>query len=135
MSGNMPAVPRTSEKPGQCVAPGCHNKLIPQELLPTWWKREKICGMHGVFKAFRVNRAALVRFVIQHCLSPGLGEGMEAQNIIYYAREGYILFGLSKPNLYLTRCFSASDLLKRYEQFRRAKIPLLLSEISPTPNC
>jgi hypothetical protein len=121
-------------KAGQCVAPGCHHKLIPQELLPTWWKREKMCGMHGVFKAFRVNRAALVRFVIQHCLSPGLGEGMAAQHIIYYAREGYILLGLSKPNLYLTKGFSASDLLERYEQFRRAKIPLLLSEISPTPN-
>ena len=93
-----------------------------------------MCGIHGVFKAFRVNRAALVRFVMQHCLSPGLGEGMAAQHIIYYAREGYILLGLSKPNLYLTRGFSASDLLARYEQFRRAKIPLLLNEISPTPN-
>jgi hypothetical protein len=108
-------------KAGLCVSPGCHHKLIPQELLPAWWKREKTCGMHGRFKA-RVNRAALVRFVIEHCLMPALGEGMVAQNIIYYAREGYILLGLSKPNLYLTRGFSASDLLERYEQFRRAKV-------------
>ena len=110
-----------NRKAGQCVAPGCDHKLIPQELLPTWWKREKTCGMHGVFKAFHVNRAALVRFVIEHCLSPELGEGMEAQNIIYYRRERHLLFGLSKPNVYLTRGFSASDLVKRYKQFRGRK--------------
>ncbi len=104
---------------GECTSKGCHHKLIPRELLPPWWKRESTCGMHGVFKAFRVNRAALVRFVMQHCLSPGLGEGMTAQHIIYYAREGYILLGLRKPNLYLTKGFAASDLLERYEQFRR----------------
>jgi hypothetical protein len=79
--------------------------------------------MHGVFKAFHVNRAALVKFVIENCLSPALGEGMAAQHIIYYDREDYILLGLSKPNLYLTRGFSASDLLERYEQFRRRKSP------------
>ena len=82
------------------------------------WKRESMCGMHGPFKALRVNRAAIVKFIIEHCLSPRLGEGMVAQSIIYHAGEGYILFGLSKPNLYLTRGFSASDLLERYEQFR-----------------
>jgi hypothetical protein len=36
-------------KAGLCVSPGCHHKLIPQEMLPTWWKRESTCGMHGVF--------------------------------------------------------------------------------------
>lgn len=85
--GNMPAVPRPKRKAGQCVAPGCHNKLIPHELLPTWWKQEKICGMHGRFKAFRVNRAAIVKFIIERCLGPGLGEGMVAQSIIYHAGE------------------------------------------------
>lgn len=77
--------------------------------------------MHGVFKAFRVNRAALVSYVLQHCLSPGAEEGMAAQNIIYNVGEGYILFGLSKPNLYLTKGFAASDLLERCEQFRGLK--------------
>jgi len=90
-------------------------------LLPTWWKREKTCGMHGVFKAFHVNRAALVRFVMEQCLGRALGEGMAAQHMIYYRREDYILLGLSKCNLYLTRGFSASDLVKRYEQFRGRK--------------
>ena len=90
--------------------------------------------MHVAFKAFRVNREAIVKFIIEHYVCPGLGEGLEAQNIIYYAGEGYMLFGLGKPDVYLTRGFSASDLLERYEQFRRAKIPLLLSEISPTPS-
>jgi hypothetical protein len=105
----------------QCVSPGCHHKLIPQELLPPWWKPEKTCGMHVAFKAFRVNRNAIVKFVIEHCLSPGLGDGMVAQSIIYHSKEAYILFGLSKSNLHLTRGFSASDLLKRYEQFRGRK--------------
>ncbi len=104
---------------GECTYKGCHHKLIPQELLPTWWKRETTCGMHSPFKAFRVNRAAIVRFIIEHYVSAGLAEGMEAQNIIYHPGEGYILFGLAKPGAYLTRGFSASDLLKRYEQFRR----------------
>ena len=108
---------------GECTYKGCEHKLIPQELLPRWWKRESTCGMHGAFKAFRVNREALLRFIIQHCLSPGLGEGMEAQNIIYHAGQGYILFGLSKPNLYPTKGFAASDLLERYEQFHRRQSP------------
>jgi hypothetical protein len=110
-------------KAGLCVSPGCDHKLIPQELLPRWWKRESTCGMHVAFKAFHVNREAIVKFIIEHCLSPGLGEGMVAQNIIYHAGEGYILFGLSKPNVYLTRGFSASDLLERYEQFHRRQSP------------
>jgi hypothetical protein len=124
-------------KAGECTYKGCHHKLIPQEFLPPKWKRESTCGMHGVFKAFRVNRAGLVRFLIQHCLSPGLGEGMAAQHIIYHAGEGHILFGLSKPNVYLTRGFSASDLVKRYKAIQaisRKKIPLRSNEISCAPN-
>ena len=35
----------------QCVSPGCHNKLIPQELLPPW-RKEKTCGMHGASGVF-----------------------------------------------------------------------------------
>lgn len=108
-------------KAGLCVYPGCQHKLIPQEILPLWWKRESTCGMHGTFKAFRVNRTAIVKFLREHCLSPGQGDGMLAQHIIYHAGEGYVLFGLSKPNVYLTKGFSASDLLNRYEQFRERK--------------
>jgi hypothetical protein len=118
---------RTSpkRKAGECTYTNCRHKLIPEELLPKWWKRESRCGLHGEFKAFRVNRAGLASFVIQHCLSPGLGEGMEAQSIIYHAGHGYILFGLSKGNLYLTRGFVAKDLIQRYTEFRRQKSPTL----------
>lgn len=78
---------------GECNYKGCHHKLIPQELLPPWWKREGTCGMHVAFKAFRVNREGLLN----------------------------ILLGLAKPGLYHTKCFSASDLLERYKQFRQRK--------------
>jgi hypothetical protein len=48
-----------------------------------WRDAESICGMHGPFKVLcGVNRAAIVKFIIEHCLSPGLGEDMVAQNII-----------------------------------------------------
>ncbi len=108
---------------GKCIHNNCDHKLIPQELLPPWWKRESTCGIHGAFKAFRVNREALLRFIMQRCLTPAESEGMTPQNIIYIAGQGYILLGLGKPGLYHTKCFSASGLLERYQQFRRHRSP------------
>jgi hypothetical protein len=106
---------------GECTYKGCHHKLIPRELLPPWWKRESTCGIHVAFKAFRINREALLGFIIQHCLTPTESEGMTPQSIIYNAGQGYILLGLGKPGLYHTKCFSASGLLERYKQFRKRK--------------
>jgi hypothetical protein len=103
---------------GECTYKGCHHKLIPRELLPPWWKRENTCGIHVTFKAFRINREALLRFIIQHCLTPIESEGMTPQSVIYHAGQGYILLGLGKPGLYHTKCFSAIGLLKRYKRFR-----------------
>jgi hypothetical protein len=122
---------RTSakRKAGECTYTKCGHKLIPKELLPKWWKRESRCGLHGIFKAFRVNRAGLASFVIQHCLSPSLGEGMEAQSIIYHAGKGLILFGLSNGKSYLTRGFVAKDLIKRYAEFRRQNLQPLFVKI------
>jgi hypothetical protein len=108
---------------GECTYKGCRHKLIPPELLPTWWKRESTCGMHGAFKAFRVNREALLRFIIQHCLTPAESQGLTPQNIIYNSGDGYILLGLGKPGIYHTKGFSASGLLERHEQFRKRKSP------------
>lgn len=119
---------------GECTYKGCHHKLIRPELLPPWWKRESTCGMHVAFKAFRVNREALLRFIIQHCLTPAESEGMTPQNIIYISGQGYILLGLGKPGLYHGKCFSASGLLERYKQFRGRESLLFVREISHTPN-
>jgi hypothetical protein len=100
---------------GQCVCPGCHNKLIPQELLPPWI-RESTCGMHGALKAFRVNRAAMVQFIIEHCLSDEERKDMTAQNIIYKPGGDFVWFGAQHPGYYHTKGFSARDLLRRYKQ-------------------
>jgi hypothetical protein len=103
----------------ECTYKNCDHKLIPEELLPSWWRRESTCGTHVAFKAFRVNREGLLRFITQHCLTPEERENTTAQNIIYYPGQSYILFSQQKPNLYHTKVFSAGDLLERYEQFRR----------------
>jgi hypothetical protein len=108
---------------GECTYNNCRHKLIPKELLPPWWKRESTCGMHVAFKAFRVNREALLGFITQHCLTPEERENATAQNIIYNRGQGFILFGQQKPGVYHTKCFSASGLLERYERFRRRKSP------------
>jgi hypothetical protein len=102
---------------GKCTYKGCHHKLILAELLPPHWKRESTCGMHIAFKAFRVNRQAIVR-CIEHPFSQKVGREMHAQNIIYRAGEGLTALGVSNRNIYLTRIFTTSDLLMQYDQFR-----------------
>jgi len=101
-------------KAGLCVSPGCHNKLIPQELLPPW-VRESTCGMHRPFRALPANRTAILRFIIEHCLSDEERKGA-AQNIIYKRRLRVILFSAQHPGYYHTKVFSARDLLRRYKQ-------------------
>jgi hypothetical protein len=101
-------------KAGLCVAPGCHNKLIPQELLPPW-VRESTCGMHQAFRALPANRPAILRFIIDHCLTDEERKGT-AQNIIYKRRLGIIFFSTQYPGCYHTKAFSARDLLQRYKQ-------------------
>jgi hypothetical protein len=99
---------------GLCVAPGCHNKLIPQELLPPW-VRESTCGMHKAFRALPANRPAILRFIIAHCLTDEERKGT-AQNIIYKRRLRVIWFSAQHPGYYHTKAFSARDLLRRYKQ-------------------
>src|SRR5581483_10577682 len=90
----------------QCVYKGCHKKLIPQELLPPWIQ-ESTCGLHTTFKAFRVNRGAILRLITEHCLTPEERDGMTAQNIVYRRGDGLVWFSARKPRVYLTICFSA----------------------------
>lgn len=69
-----------------CVAPGCHKKLIPQELLPPW-VRESTCGMHAELRAIPANRTALLGFITEHWLSDEQRKGT-AQNIVYKRGHG-----------------------------------------------
>jgi len=106
------------QKAGLCIQSGCHNKMIPQELLPPWI-RERTCGMHGGFKAFRVNRTALVPFITQHYFTHEQRRSASAQNIIYKPGEAFAFFAVKMPGYYLTKIFSAKDLLQRYRQIQQ----------------
>ena len=105
------------ERAGRCVYKGCHRKLIPQELLPPWI-RERTCGMHGAFKAFRVNRSAILRFITEHCLTEDERKGM-LQNIIYKPDLGVVCVGVQYDNRYETTIFSARGLLEQYLKLRQ----------------
>jgi hypothetical protein len=100
------------ERSGRCVYKGCHNKLIPQELLSPWI-RERTCGMHGAFKAFRVNRIAMLRFITEYCLTEEQRDGVP-ENIIYKPDLGIVFVGVRFDNRYQTIPFSAKGLIQRY---------------------
>jgi len=99
----------------RCVSTGCHNKLIPQELLPSWIK-EKTCGMHREFRSFPVSRTGLLQFIVEHCLTDEERKGT-AQSIIYKRRCEIVWFSTQHPaGYYHTRGFSTRDLILRYTQ-------------------
>jgi hypothetical protein len=105
------------ERAGRCVYKGCHNKLIPQELLPPWI-RERTCGLHGAFKAFRINRTAIVQFIDEHCLSEDERKGT-VQNIVYKPKQGIVFIGLRYDNRYQTKLLSARNLIQQYLELRQ----------------
>jgi hypothetical protein len=105
------------EQAGRCVYKGCHRKLIPRELLPPWI-RERTCGMHGAFKAFRINRAALLRFITEHCLTDEERKGTP-QSIIYKPGSGFVFVKLRYDNRNETTIRSAPELLEQYLKFLR----------------
>lgn len=104
------------EEAGRCVYKGCHRKLIPQELLPPWIQ-ERTCGIHGAFKAFRVNRTAILRFITEQCLTEEERKG-RPQNIIYKPELGVVCIGLRYDNRYETTIFSTRGLLQQYLKLR-----------------
>jgi hypothetical protein len=111
---------RSSEakaRAGYCVYKGCHNKLIPQELLPPWI-RERTCGMHTAFKAFRVNRTAILRFITEHCLTEEERKGIP-QSIIYKPRSGFVHIKLRYDNREETTVLPERGVLDEYRKLRR----------------
>jgi hypothetical protein len=104
------------QKIGQCSA--CHRTLIPRELLPPWI-REITCGMHGSFKAFRLNRTTMIQFITVHCLTPAERENMTAQNIVFSPDQSFTLFGMRYPGHYQTKVFSTQGLLQLYRKFHQ----------------
>jgi hypothetical protein len=105
------------EEVGRCVYKGCHNTLVPRELLPPWMK-ERTCGMHGAFKAFRVNRTAILRFITEHCLTEEERKGTP-QNVIYKPGSGFVFVKLQYDNRAETSVFDAPGLLEQYRKLRR----------------
>ena len=102
---------------GYCVYKGCHNKLIPQELLPPWI-RERTCGMHTAFKAFRINRTAILQFITEHCLTEEERKGTP-QSIIYKPGTGFVHIKLRYDNREETLGFSERGLLDDYRKLRQ----------------
>ena len=101
-------------KARMCVYKGCRGKLIPKELLPPWID-ERTCGLHCKFKAFRTNRASILRFITEHCLTPEERDGMTAEDVVYRRGDGLVLFKWSQGQTSSTVIFSARDLLESLE--------------------
>jgi hypothetical protein len=104
------------QKARLCVYHGCSNPLIPPEILPTRLRSERTCGLHGTFKAFRVNRIAISEFIIDHCLPPEQRKGVKLRNMIYKPGEPLAFIGLQYPGYYSTQAWPASDLERRYAE-------------------
>jgi hypothetical protein len=110
------------QKAGLCGHYGCQAKLIPRELLPPWARRERTCGQHGTFKAFQINRVAVIQYIMDHSLTPEKRETAMLQNVIYKRREGLVFIGIQYPNRYETGAGSASNLERRIKEIRSQKV-------------
>jgi hypothetical protein len=110
------------QKAGLCGHYGCQAKLIPRELLPPWARRERTCGQHGTFKAFQINRMAVIQYIMDHSLTPEKRETAMLQNVIYKRGEGLVFIGIQYPNRYETGAGSASNLERRIKEIRSQKV-------------
>jgi len=110
------------QKAGLCGHYGCQAKLIPRELLPPWARREHTCGQHGTFKAFQINRMAVIQYIMEYSLTPEKRETAMLQNVIYKRGEGLVFIGIQYPNCYETHAGSASNLERRIMEIRSQKV-------------
>ena len=110
------------QKAGLCGRYGCQAKLIPRELLPLWGRREHTCGQHGTFKAFQINRIAVIQYIMDHCLILEKRKTAMLQNVIYKRGEGLVFIGIQYPNRYETHVGSASNLERRIKEIRSQKV-------------
>lgn len=109
------------QKAGRCGRYGCQAKLIPRELLPPWARRERSCGQHGTFKAFQINRIAVIQYLMDHSLTSEERKSAMLQNVIYKRGEGLFFIGIQYPNRYETHVGSASNLERRIKEIRSQK--------------
>ena len=110
------------QKAGLCGHYGCQANLIPRELLPPWGRRERSCGQHGTFKAFQINRIAVIQYIMDHSLTPEKRETAMLQNVIYKRGEGLVFIGIKYPNRYETHVGSANNLERRIKEIRSQKV-------------
>ena len=103
-----------------CSHHGCQAKLIPREILPPWSRGEHTCGLHGTFKAFQINRIAVIQYIMD-CMTPEARAVAKPQNVIYKRGEGLAFIGIQYPNCYVTGAGSASGLERRITEIRSQK--------------
>jgi hypothetical protein len=108
-------------KAGLCGYHGCQAKLIPRELLPLWRRDERTCGRHGTFKAFQINRIAIIQFIMDS-MTPEERKTAMVQNVIYERGEGLAFIGIQYPNRYETHVGSARGLERRITEIRSQKV-------------
>ncbi len=74
--------------------------------------------MHTAFKAFRINRTAILQFITEHCLTEEERKG-KPQSIIYKPGSGFVFIKLRYDNREETTVLSERGLLKEYLKLRR----------------
>jgi hypothetical protein len=109
------------QKAGLCGYHGCQAKLIPRELLPSWRRNERTCGQHGTFKAFQINRSAIIQYIMD-CMTPEERAVAKLQNVIYKRGEGLVFIGIQYPNRYVTGAGSASRLERQIKEIRSQNV-------------
>jgi hypothetical protein len=72
--------------------------------------------MHAVVKPSRMNRIAISKFFIDHCLTAEQRKGMKLRNIIYKPGEPFAFIGLQYPGSYQTQGWAASELQRLYAE-------------------
>jgi hypothetical protein len=62
-----------------------------------------------------MNRIAMGKFVVDHCLTAEERKRVKLRNIIYEPSEGLAFVGLQYPTYYQTQGWSASELRRLYD--------------------
>lgn len=72
--------------------------------------------MHTTFKAFRANRASILRLIVEHCLTPAESGGI-VQSIIYRPGDALVWFSTRKGRVINTIVFTARSLLELHKKY------------------
>jgi len=110
-------------KAGLCVSHGCNKNLIPPELLPFWRRGESTCGIHGKSNPPWLNRLAIIKLIMDHCLTPEQRKVARPQNVIYKRGSELVFVRIQYPNYSATEIWATSVLKRLYKKFHSKKAP------------